>query len=69
MNIAALAGLSLRGFNRRQTRKAINEYRKVGVENVLLLDIDGMAHSNPAAEHFSRAIDFLDSDNASQDGP
>jgi predicted esterase len=53
-------------FNRRETRRAEDAYRKVGVENVLLLDIPGMSHSNPAAADFAKAIEFLDLEKPSQ---
>jgi hypothetical protein len=43
-----------------ETRRALLSYRKVGVENVLLLDIDDMGHSNPRADKLTRAIEFLD---------
>lgn len=47
-------------FNRGETRSAHRSYRKAGVENVLLMDIAGMDHSNPSAAKLSKAIAFLD---------
>jgi hypothetical protein len=48
-------------FNRRETRKIFGAYRKAGVENIKLLDIEHMSHSNPDALNFAAAIDYLDS--------
>ena len=48
-------------FNRRETRKVFGAYRKAGVENIKLLDISHMSHSNPDALNFAAAIDYLDS--------
>ena len=47
-------------FNRRETRKIFGAYRKAGVENIKLLDIAHMGHSNPDARDFAAAIDYLD---------
>ena len=47
-------------FNRRDTKKAHNSYRKSGIENTLLMDIPNLGHANPGAKQFAEAIDFLD---------
>ena len=47
-------------FNRRDTRRAFNSYRKAGVENVVLMDIRNMGHENPSGAKLAEAITFLD---------
>jgi hypothetical protein len=47
-------------FNRRETRKIYGAYKKAGVENIKLIDIAHMGHSNPDALNFATAIDYLD---------
>ena len=50
-------------FNRRETRQVFKRYRKAGIEQIKLLDIPGMGHVLPSAEHMGDAIDFLDDKN------
>lgn len=47
-------------FNRRETRKAFNSYKKAGAENVKLMDIAHMGHENPSSTKMTEAITFLD---------
>lgn len=47
-------------FNRREVRKVFNKYKKAGVKQVLLMDLDGYGHHNPNAEQLATALEFLD---------
>jgi predicted peptidase len=47
-------------FNRRETRRLFGAYKKAGMENIKLIDIAHMGHSNPDARNFAAAIDYLD---------
>ena len=47
-------------FNRSETRRVHRAYRRADVDNVMLLEVAGMDHRMPPAEHLAHAITFLD---------
>jgi poly(3-hydroxybutyrate) depolymerase len=47
-------------FNRRENRKVYKKYRKSGVKEALLMDLDGYGHHNPDAAQLAAALQFLD---------
>ncbi|HEU4653514.1 MAG TPA: hypothetical protein VFS47_05975 [Steroidobacteraceae bacterium] len=49
-----------RDFNRREMKHVARRYSKLGVRNVLVLDIPGMGHELVDAGHLEEAIQYLD---------
>jgi predicted esterase len=49
-----------RDFNRREMKHVARRYSKLGVRNVLVLDIPGMGHELADAGHLEEAIQYLD---------
>lgn len=50
-----------RDFNLRSTKNAYRAYEKAGIANIKLMVIPRMAHRNPRAPDYERAIEYLDS--------
>ena len=48
-------------FNRRDTEHVYKAYDQAGIPNIKLMVIPRMAHQNPAARSYDKAIEFLDS--------
>jgi predicted peptidase len=48
-------------FNRRDTKKVYNTYKRAGVQNIKLMVIPSMSHENPRMSKYEEAINFLDS--------
>ncbi|HEU4600917.1 MAG TPA: hypothetical protein VFS24_03060 [Steroidobacteraceae bacterium] len=49
-----------RDFNRREMKHVAGRYSKLGIPNVLVLDIPGMGHELPDARQFEEAVRYLD---------
>jgi dienelactone hydrolase len=47
-------------FNQRNTHQVLRQYRDAGAPHTLLLNIPGLGHDLPAAEHFGDALAYLD---------
>lgn len=47
-------------FNLQDTKSVYAKYKKAGVENIKLMVIPKMRHSNPNKSRFNKALDFLD---------
>lgn len=47
-------------FNRRDMRHVFNRYKRNGVANAILFDLNYLGHELPRPDDFERAIEFLD---------
>jgi predicted peptidase len=52
-------------FNLRDTKRVFKKYEKAGVEQIKLMVIPHMSHSNPGRSDYAQAIAFLDNIRAS----
>ncbi len=51
-------------FNRAETRRVYDKYRRAGVESAQLIDLPSLGHEYPDADTLTRAIRFLDGERA-----
>ncbi len=49
-----------RDFNRREIRQVYKKYKKAGVNEILLMDLEDYGHHNPDAQQLAAALEFLD---------
>jgi predicted esterase len=49
-------------YNQREIRKVYKKYKRAGVNEILLMDLEDYGHHNPNAEQLATALEFLDDD-------